>query len=678
MAITSRRPVRIVIGTPERETAVFDAALAALEAFLDPQMLLFLLIGVVAGLVIGVIPGLGGTGAVAALLPFVFVLDPAPAMALIIGAVAVVHTSDAVTSMLIGIPGSASASVLLLDGHEMTRRGEGARALSISFLSSMAGGLIGVVALTLAIPIARPLVLSLGSPEIFMLTVMGIAMAALLSQGNVLKGLTAGLFGILLAQVGGAPTSPEYRYTFGWLYLNEGLGLVAVALGIFGIAEIISLVARRQAVSTVAGIGSGWGAGLRDVLRHWTHVIRGSLVGVFVGILPGVGATAGSWMAYGQAQATAKDRKSFGSGDPRGVIAPSASGNSVEAGALIPTLLFGIPGAAPFALLLGALLVFGIEPGPRILTNDLDIVYVIVWSFAIASVMGALFCFVLAKPLAQLSFVRFPLLAAAIIPILFMSGFQDPQQFPVFWVMLVLGIVGWVMKTFGFPRAPFLIGFVLALPLERYYFLTANLYAFQDWIIRPGVLVMLAILAAPIVAAILRKLRTRKAPGEAVAGEAAAEGSSEVPTSWHPVVTAGFLGIFIAGFAVAQTFSDAGGMFPKAATSAGAILCLLILVIDVQRHRRLRRIDATDREAWRNTLRTVVVSTLWLVGYIAAVYGFGMVVGTLIYVPVFLRLVARAGWRTVVVYPLVLLGTLLVLQQFAKVVLPIGYVYLGL
>ncbi|WP_104090911.1 tripartite tricarboxylate transporter permease [Cryobacterium sp. N19] len=659
---------------------MWDAAFAALGTFLDPSMLIFLLIGVIAGLVIGVIPGLGGTGAVAVLLPFVFVLEPAQAMAMIIGAVAVVHTSDAVTSILIGIPGSASASVLLLDGHEMAKKGQGARALSASFLASMVGGLIGVVALTFAIPVARPLVLMLGSPEIFMLTVLGISLTALLSKGNIIKGLMAGVFGIFLAQIGGAPTSPEYRYTFGSLYLSEGLGLVAVALGIFGVAEIIALVARKQAIAQgVTGLGSGWIEGAKDVVRHWTHVVRGSAVGVLVGILPGVGATAGSWMAYGQAQATARgeSKKSFGHGDPRGVIAPSAAGNSVEAGALIPTLLFGIPGAAPFALLLGALLIFGIEPGPRILTDNLDTVYVIVWSFAIASVLGAAFCFILAKPLAKLSFIRFPLLAAAIIPILFMSGFQEPLEMQVFWVMIILGILGWLMKTFSVPRAPFLIGFVLAVPLERYYFLTANLYEFGDWFTRPAVLVMVGILVLPLILSLVRRLRNRGVD-EALLGEGS-ESAEVAPKVWGVVMTASFLALFIAGFVLAQSFSEAGGLFPRLATGFGIAISIIALVLDVKKYRadKLARIEP-DLVAWHSLVRTVVRSLLWILGYVACVYVLGMIVGTAVYVPVFLWLVAKARLRTSIIYPIVVLAFLLALQEFAQIVMPIGYLDFGI
>ena len=204
----------------------------------------------------------------AILLPFVFVLEPQQALALIIGAVAVVHTSDTIASVLVGIPGSASATVLLLDGHEMAKQGHAARALSIAFVSSMFGGLLGAIGLTLSIPIARPLVLSFGSPELFMLTVLGISLTALLSRGNMLKGLVAGAFGLLLGQIGAAPATAEYRYTFGSLFLTEGLDLVAVALGIFGLAEVVSLVARKTSVA--AGCGPGQRLGCRGSRRPRT------------------------------------------------------------------------------------------------------------------------------------------------------------------------------------------------------------------------------------------------------------------------------------------------------------------------------------------------------------------------------------------------------------------------
>ena len=654
---------------------MLDSALSALANLFTFSNLLFLFLGVAAGLVIGIIPGLGGTGAVALLLPFIFVLEPTQALALIIGAVAVVHTSDTISSVLLGVPGSASATVLLLDGHAMARKGEGARALSIAFLSSMVGGLLGALGLSLSIPIARPLVLGFGSPELFMLTVLGISLTAVLSHGNMIKGLLAGAFGLLLGAVGSAPAAADYRYTFGSLFLSEGLDLVAVALGIFGIAEVVSLVGSRSSVATGAGLGSGWGAGARDVLHHWRHVLRGALVGMWAGVLPGIGATAGTWMAYGQAKATARkdSKKTFGKGDPRGIIAPESANNSVEAGDLIPTLLFGIPGGAPAALLLGALLAFGIEPGPRIITDDLDVVYTIIWSFALASILGAAACFVLSRPLAKLSFVRFPVLAGGLIVILFTAGYQESRQIALMQVMLVLGAVGWVMKVCGIPRAPFLIGFVLSLPLERYYFLTASLYSFGEWIIRPGVLVMLAVLVVPTVFAIVKRIRMRRDPDvPAYPDEDEPEGA-EPPRSWGVAVPAAFLVIFVAAFVAAQQYSDEARLVPGLVTAFGAVMALAALVLGIRAFARSGTPEDQSREAWKVERTAVLRSFAWLTLFVVLTYIVGALIAAVVFLPLFLRLVAEMRWRGIAIYTVSVVAALVLLSVVADIALPIGY-----
>lgn len=656
---------------------MLEAATSALASLLDPVTLVYLLVGIVAGLVVGLIPGLGGTGAVAILLPFVFVLEPEQAMALIIGAVAVVHTSDTIASVLIGIPGSASASVLLLDGHEMAKRGNAARALSIAFISSMVGGLLGALGLTLSIPLARPLVLSFGSPELFMLTVLGISLTALLSHGNMVKGLLAGTFGLLLGQIGAAPAAADYRYTFGSLFLTQGLDLVAVALGIFGIAEVVALVARKTSVASGQGLGTGWGLGLKDVLHHWKHLLRGALVGIWAGVLPGLGATAGTWMAYGQAKATSKgeDRKKFGKGDPRGIIAPESANNSVEAGDLIPTLLFGIPGGAPAALLLGALLVFGIEPGPRIITEDLDIVYTIVWSFAIASVLGSALCFLASAPLAKLSYVRFPVLAAGLIVILFISGYQGPKQLGVLQIMLALGAVGWLMKVTHVPRPPFLIGFVLSLPLERYYYLTASLYSFSDWIVRPGVLVMVAILVFPIARAVIRALLRRRNADipPAIAEDDDGFEVIDPPAYWSPLLAAGFLLIFIVALLLAQDFSTRARLVPILLSILGAALAAAVIVIDVRGMRGSPRRSDAEAQEWRQELAWVSQAFAWLVTFVALVYILGALLAAVIFVPVFLWRVAEMRWARIAIYTVSVVAGLLALHAIAEMALPMGY-----
>lgn len=646
---------------------MLDAALSALAGFLDPSLLLFLLLGVLAGLVIGVIPGLGGTAAVALLLPFIFTLEPEQAFALMIGSVAVVHTSDTITAVLIGVPGSASTTTILMDAHTMAKQGMAARALSIAFLSSMAGGLLGAIGLTLSIPVARPLVLLFASPELFMLTVLGVTLTALLSRGNMVKGLVAGTIGLLLGLIGTAPAVADRRYTFGSLVLLDGLDLVAVALGIFGLAEIAHLVAKRTSIASNIVVGSGWRQGASDFYRYKFDVVRGALVGMWAGVLPGLGATAGTWMAYGQTVATAKpeEKKKFGKGHPRGIVAPESANNSVEAGDLLPTLLFGIPGGAPAAILLGALLFYGIQPGPRIVTDNLDILYTIIYAFAAASVLGAALCFFLTKPLAKFSTVPFPILAPGLIVIMLMAGYQRGEAIADLLVMVALGVLGWSMKNTGYPRAPLLIGFVLALPLERYYYLTDSIFEPSEWLTRPFVLGMGAILFAPLVLAVIRRLRGKERPAEIPDDE-----SEELyehtlwPLSFATVALVTFVGAFI----LAQDFQPRAQLVPILVCTFGILLSAAVVVREVRKLFKGRERGRALDEGVRTTLR----SFGWILCFIVLAYFLGMVVGTMIFVPVFLWLVAGMRLRGVVAYTSGLVTVLLVLAVYAGVALPSG------
>ncbi len=654
---------------------MFDAALQALSQFADPSMWLYLGAGVIVGIVIGVIPGLGGTGAVAVLLPFVFILEPNQAIAMIIGAVAVVHTSDVITSVVLGIPGSAAASVFLLDGHEMAKKGQGGRALSASFIASMIGGIIGIIALTVIVPIARPVVTAFGSPEIFVLIVMGIFLTAMLSKGNVIKGLLISTFGLVLGMVGVSPISAEYRFTFGSEYLTDGIGLVAAALGIFGLAEIIDLTAQKTKVAKGGmDLGGGWSQGVKDITKHWADVIRGSAVGVGVGFLPGVGATAGSWLAYGQAQAFASRKpatNNFGKGDPRGVIAPSAASNGIESGSLIPTLLFGVPGAAPFALLLGVLLIFGIQPGPGLITNELDLVYFIVWAFAIASVLGAAVAFVAAKPLARLSYVAFPILAAALIPLLFFSGFQEPLNLNVFYMMLLLGVVGWICKMTNIPRAPFLIAYVLAEPFERYYFLTVNVFSPEEWMTRPFVMVVILILVGAVIVPFVRKFfrKTEEGVEEVQVSE---KSDLPVPMKLDLTVSLIMLAFFAATIAISFQFSNSGRLFPLAVGILGVVLGILSIFRDVRVGKDVK-LTPGEKDNWRARITIVLASIAWIVGYIWLIFLFGMLIGTVVFSIVFLLAVARMRILPAIIYTICIGAAIWVLAEYAQLVLPVGY-----
>ena len=565
---------------------MWDAALIALQGFASPSHLGLLVAGVLAGTVIGILPGLGGIACVAILLPFIYTLDVHTAMILLVGSLAVVHTSDTITSVLIGTPGSAAAAATVLDGHALAKQGQAARALSAAFLSSLIGGLIGALFLTLSLPIARPLVLLFSSPELLMLCVLGLSFAGFLTGGAPLKGGLAACLGLLLGSVGSAPADAVDRYTFGQLYLIDGIPLVGVALGIFGIAEIIDLLAKGGQIAERIGLGHGWIQGIRDVIQHWGIVVRGSLIGVWAGILPGIGATAGAWMSYGHVVAMAKDRERFGKGDIRGVIGPESANNSVEAGDFIPTLLFSVPGGAPAAILLGALFFYGIQPGPRMVQENLDLIFTIIWSFAIANTMGAALCLFLSPALARLTWIPFSKLAPAIVVTIFFGAFQSSQAFGDIYAMLGLGLLGWFMKQLGWPRAPFLVGFVLTKPTEQYLWLSISRYGFE-WLLRPGVIVLGLLLVACIVWFVLGKRG-----GENIPEEESTEGTAVLGKVSSVAFTLLVLAVSMAALYEARSFPYLGAIFPMAATIPAIFMAVAQLVLELRADREAPGIEA--------------------------------------------------------------------------------------
>ncbi|HEY8486037.1 MAG TPA: tripartite tricarboxylate transporter permease [Limnochordales bacterium] len=653
---------------------MWQAAVQALAAFSEPRQLLLLVAGVLAGVVVGILPGLGGTAAVALLLPFVYRLEPAEALALLVGALAVVHTSDTISAVLLGAPGSASAAVTMMDGHALARQGQAARALSAAFLASMTGGILGALGLTLSIPVARPLVLAFGSPELFMLCALGISLTAALSEGFLLRGMLSALVGLLLGMVGVAPTAPDERFTFGQVFLMDGLPLVAVALGVFGLAEIAELVGQGGAIATRVGVGSGWLQGVRDFLRHWWLVVQGALIGMWAGILPGIGATAGTWMAYGQVVATSRDRSRFGKGDIRGVIAPESANNAVEAGDLVPTLLFSIPGSVPAALLMGALLLHGVQPGPRIVTQHLDLIYTIVWSFALANVLGAAICFLLTPALARLTFVPFSLLAPAVFMAMVLGAYQEGRQMGDLVVMVALGIVGWIFKRAGYPRAPLLIGFVLSLPAERYYWLSMNLYGWA-WLTRPWVLVMLGLLVLSVIWGVRASRRQAESAGlrqEAAVPSAEAPDGARSVSRWSLGVAAALFALFALSLGAAFTFTPQGRLLPALVCGLGVALGVWALVADAL---ALRGAGGRGRAAAPDAaLRQAAVAFGWMALFVAASGLLGLYAAVVLSVPLFLHTLARLPWKGTLAYTAAVLVSLQVLGQVFGLIWPVGLV----
>ena len=468
-----------------------DVILHALVNLMTGWHLFYMMVGVIVGLIIGILPGLGSIAGMSILLPFVYGMDPVSALGMLIGLLAVVPTGDTFTSVLMGIPGGAASQATILDGFPMAKRGEAARALSAAFFGSMIGGLIGAAVLSVFVVVARPLILAFSSAELFMLTVLGLSMVGVLAGSSLLKGFLACGLGLLLGCVGAAPATSEWRLVLGTDYLIDGIPIVVMALGIFAIPEIIDLLRQNTAIAATSRLGKGWWQGIKDTIEHWGLVLRCSAIGCIIGAMPGLGGSVADWLAYGHVVQVSKDKENFGKGDVRGVLAPESANNSVQGGALIPTILFGIPGSGSTAIFLGGMILLGMQPGITMVEQRLDLVYTIIWSLAIANVLGAGLCILISPGVARLTTLPYVYVAPFMLMIIFFAAFQATTDWGDILTLLGIGVLGIYMRRFGWPRPPLLIGFVLAKGAETYLYQAIQFYEWS-WLWRPGVLIIAA------------------------------------------------------------------------------------------------------------------------------------------------------------------------------------------
>ena len=476
---------------------MLTAAIHALGLVLDPHRLAIMVGGVLLGLVLGVIPGLGGIVGLALLIPFTYHMDGYAAFALLLGMAAVTTVSDFIPAVLFGVPGTVGAAATVLDGHPLARRGEVQRAFGAGYASATAGGIFGALLLALAIPVMRPIVLYVGSPELLGFCVFGLSMVAVLSGKAPLKGLTVACLGLMLSLIGSDPQTGTQRWTFDSLYLWDHLPLVPVTLGIFAIPELADMaIARVGIVRTEPGMArrksTVW-QGFGDAGRNWWLVLRCSGLGAILGAVPGIGSAVIDWMAYAHALRTEKNVENFGKGDIRGVIAAESSNNAKEGGHLIPTIAFGMPAGASMALLLSAFMMHGFTPGPEMLTKHLDVTYSIIWTLTIAHVIGAVICVSATGLFARLATLRVGVLVPVVLAIIFLGAFDGSQAWGDLVSMVLFGIAGWVMKQLGWPRPPLILGLVLGAMFERYYFISTEAYGLA-FLTRP--MLDLAFLAA--------------------------------------------------------------------------------------------------------------------------------------------------------------------------------------
>jgi TctA family transporter len=492
---------------------------------MEPHRLMFLALGCLMGLVLGIVPGIGGLTGTAMLLPFTFTMDPYSAFALLLGLGATTATGDPIPAVLFGVPGGAASAATVLDGFPMAKRGEAGRALSAAYMSSLMGGIFGACLLAISIPILRPVMLYLGSPELLAFSVLGISMVAVLSGNAPLRGIAAGCLGVMIAMIGSDPQTGTLRWTFNSLYLWDGLPLTPVLLGLFALPELCDLLIARVAIAAgfeKADIYKGQWQGVKDCFRNWWLILRCSWIGGGIGSIPGISASVVDWLAYGHALKTEKGAsQTFGKGDVRGVIASESSNNAKEGGALVPTIAFGVPGSATMAILLGAFLIHGLVPGPDMLTKNLSITYSMVWSVALANILGAGLCYAFSPQFARLATLRYTLILPAVLGIVYIGAFEATRSWGDLFALLLFGLIGWLMKQFRWPRPPLILGLVLGDSIERYMFISVERYGLA-WMARPivAILFLMAIvgLLRPLIfdirrqGGVVRMLRSFQAP----------------------------------------------------------------------------------------------------------------------------------------------------------------------
>ena len=628
---------------------ILSVALPALgEAFLlvfHPTQLMYLLGGVLLGLSIGVLPGLGGIAGLALVLPFMFGMDPISGLALMVGLIAVIPTSDTFSSVLLGIPGSSASQATVLDGFPMARKGEAGRALSAAFISSLYGGLLGALVLTCVIFVARPLILAFGLPEMMMITVLGMSMVAILAGRVPLKGVIACGIGLLVGTIGSAPAGGSLRMSsYDMPYLIDGFQLVIVGLGIYAIPEVVSLLRQDRAISNSGTLGRGWIDGLRDWWRNKWLSTKCAAIGVTVGIIPGLGGSVVDWIAYGYAVQTSKNRENFGQGDVRGVIAPESSNNAKEGGGLVPTLIFGIPGSGSMAVFLGGLALLGMSPGPAMIRQDLDITYTIVWSLALANVIGAGLCVLLSGQIAKLTTIRFTLLAPFLFMMIAFAAFQSRQSLGDLVALVGIGLVGILLRRFDYSRPAFLIGFVLSSQAEQFVNMATQIASARfrrsfeagiDYIFTPITVAILVLTVLSIIIGIRQSKNIRE------------NIDTYTGTKRAPFVFLGALTLYVAvSVADAATITRFGDkVFPLTVGLVTLVACLAMM------GRMIRRpetddvfIDLESGGADREAPHGLWGTMAWFLGLLVLTGLFGLVIALALFLVAFFRIRARLAW----------------------------------
>lgn len=470
---------------------MFEAILIAFPIVLEPQNLFLILAGASLGLTFGAIPGLGGDTALALLIPITFSMEPGSGLILLASAQGGAAFGGSIPAILLNTPGTGQNTATCFDGYPMTKQGKAGVALGAAATASALGALFGVIILIIMLPFARQAILLFSFPEIFMLAIMGLSVIAAVSSNNIIKGIISGGFGVALSFIGWESVNAGLRFTFGVEYLYDGIKFVPVIIGLFAIGEAItlyfkggSIVEPEKASVTYFGPNGIW-VGIKSVFKHYGTFLRSVVVGVIVGIVPGVGGSVANFLAYVQAVQTSKNPENFGKGDVRGVIAPEASNDAKDGGALLPTLAFGIPGSSGMAILMGGFMIHGIAPGRDLMTNHLHLVWILLLALVLANFTASGIGLLLSPFSSIVTKISADILAPIIFVISVVGAYALYGQLGDVIVAIIFGIMGYYLRGAGYSRVAIIIGLILGKLMEQNYHLTLQAQGMSGFFTRP-------------------------------------------------------------------------------------------------------------------------------------------------------------------------------------------------
>ena len=472
-----------------------------------------MLIAVMIGLIVGATPGIGGRLSIALAIPFVFGMDMTSGAVFLLTMHAVNGTSGQISSIMFGVPGDGDDAATTIDGYPMAKKGEAGRALGASITASGVGGIIGAIVFAIMIPVLEPVVLAFSPAEFFLLAVLGITFIAFLAgKGQIFKGIIVGLFGMMLATVGMDPQTGTARYSGDYLFLWDGISTITAVLAVFAIPEMIALATRGGSIA-MQGTGGPMNVsyrqlfqGVMEVPRHWWLALRTSIIGAVVGMVPGLGGSAAAWLCYGHAVQSSKTPERFGKGAVEGVIAPETASNAKEGGSLLPTLFFGIPGSSGMAVMMGAFLILGIQPGPAMMTQNLGLVWTLIWALVVGNLIAITFLLFITRWVALLTFVNVLMLVPFILTLVMVGVYSSEGQWENLIVLMAISVIGWGLLKYDWPRAPFVIGLVLGRIAEESLHKALGLWG-MSFFWRPLSLVLIALIAATIAYAVYKNVK---------------------------------------------------------------------------------------------------------------------------------------------------------------------------